>query len=154
MCATERAEEEPKRLAQRWRQVSALHRSLQEYPEAVACAEEALNLAPYDFQVRHTLGAALYFAERYAEADPHLRWCIARRPDLKHLQTWLTNGAKMRTEVAQNRQERMLRRSVLSSSLDWAPTSQQEALQADESETASPSDARTDRLSSSPKEVR
>lgn len=93
--------------ARRWRQVSIVNRSLERYDKAVECSQRAYELLPYDFWVRHELASSLYKSERFAEADPHLRWCLARRPDIRYLQGWLKEGAKRRTAVDQNRRRRL-----------------------------------------------
>ena len=118
-AAEQSGEEKPQHLAARWRQTSSVLRSIKEFKLAVQCAERSMLLSPYDFYVRLELATSLYQAEKYMEADPHLRWCLARRPDLKYLQRWLTDAAKQRTQVAQNRKARFLRKSALSTPRPW-----------------------------------
>lgn len=98
-----RLEEEsasPREAARRWRQVSIVNRSLKRYEQAIACATRAYELTPNDFWVRHELAMAYYESEAYPEADPHLRWCLARRPDFRYLQRALHEAAKKRAELA------------------------------------------------------
>jgi O-antigen ligase/tetratricopeptide (TPR) repeat protein len=76
----------PTDASRRWRQLSIAYRSLKRHENAVNCAKRSYELLPNDFWVRHELAFALHGAERGDEADPHFRWCLARRPDLGYLQ--------------------------------------------------------------------
>ncbi|WP_197526170.1 O-antigen ligase family protein [Botrimarina colliarenosi] len=84
----------PQDAARRWRQVSIVNRSLGRYDKAIECATKACELSPNDFWIRHEIALAYFEAEAYDEADPHLRWCLARRPDLRYLQRSLHLSAK------------------------------------------------------------
>jgi tetratricopeptide (TPR) repeat protein len=53
--------------------------------ESLACLQHAYTYAPTDFNVRLALAAELAGAERYEEAQPHYRWCLARHPADKSL---------------------------------------------------------------------
>jgi O-antigen ligase/tetratricopeptide (TPR) repeat protein len=94
-------------IAERWRQVSATLRLIERGPEAVAAAEHAAEIAPQWFPIRIELAAAYRSVEKFDEADPHIRWCLARRPDIRHLHVWLEESAKRRTGVDRNRRERL-----------------------------------------------
>lgn len=98
LARDEAAELPPRVAAQRWRQLSAVQLSLGRAADAVACARRAYGLAADDFGVRHELALALCAAGEEAEADPHLRWCLARRPDLDYLQKALQNAARGRAQ--------------------------------------------------------
>ncbi|MEN0110123.1 MAG: O-antigen ligase family protein [Planctomycetota bacterium] len=87
-----------------WAQVSRLYRALERPEDAIVCSERALSLVPHDFFVRHEAAAAYRLAGKPDEADPHLRWCLARRPDMTHLHTWLAEGAKAGNAVYRNRE--------------------------------------------------
>lgn len=82
--------------AHRWRQVSAVNRYLQMPEAAVRAATRAYELLPSNFWMRNELAAALVEADRWEEADPHLRWCYSRRPDIRHLERWLREASKHR----------------------------------------------------------
>ncbi|QDT69693.1 O-Antigen ligase [Planctomycetes bacterium MalM25] len=88
----------PRDAARRWRQLAMINRAIDRCEAAVECAQRALEALPYNFWVRHELAMALNRAERFDEAEPHLRWCLARRPDLRYLQQMLKLGAKRRGE--------------------------------------------------------
>lgn len=82
--------------AYRWRQLSMVNRSIDRLDRAAECAAHAYEILPNDFWVRYELAAALTAAERHEEADRHVRWCFARRPDLRQIEIWLHEGAKER----------------------------------------------------------
>lgn len=105
--ASQAGTDTPEAIAERWRQVSATLRLVGRAEEAVEPASRAVELAPQWFPGRHEMAAAYYALERFDEADPHIRWCLARRPDLRHLKVWLTESAKRRTAVDRNRRLRV-----------------------------------------------
>jgi len=92
--------QEPIEAARRWRHVSQINKALGDHGAAARCALRAHELAPYDFWVRLQLATALYDAERFEEADPHIRYCLARRPDLRELHYWLKRTTAMRAVAA------------------------------------------------------
>jgi hypothetical protein len=64
--------------------------------QTLACLMQANQCDSHVYEVRRMLGFALKSAERYAEAEPHLRWCLARRPDDKSLSGAILEIAKLR----------------------------------------------------------
>ncbi len=64
--------------------------------EQIACVERALQEQPSLYPVRKAYATALLKAERYAEAEPHLRWCVARDPANSGLRTCLHRAAALR----------------------------------------------------------
>lgn len=67
-------------------------------PEAaLACLENAYDCDPSVYSVRYELGFALQKAGRYREAEPHFRWCSARRPGDKNLAAAIQEITKLRT---------------------------------------------------------
>ncbi len=101
--------------ARRWRQVSVVNRSLKRYEKAIECATRAYELCPNDFWVRLDLAFAYYDSGAFAEADPHLRWCLSRRPDLRYLQQSLQLAAKQRLELGSAERMRTTTRFLISS---------------------------------------
>ncbi len=100
--------EKPKEaLAERWRQVSATLRLIGREESAVEAAQHAFHLAPQWFPGRLEMAAALRATDRFDEADSHIRWCLARRPDISYLAVWLQEAAKRRTKVDENRRYRL-----------------------------------------------
>lgn len=99
-------DEPARRLATRWSLVSRTLRGVGDNAGAAEAAQRSVVLAPHVFGVRLEIVNALRAAERYDEADPHLRWCLARRPDIRYLHGWLAEAAKRRTAVDKNRRAR------------------------------------------------
>ena len=87
------------------------------------------------------MAAAYRAAGRYEDADAHIRWCLARRPDLRHLNEWLKDAAKRRTLVDRNRRERLAKlseaRAALAETTGMQTTT---ASRESESETSVPSE--------------
>lgn len=79
-------------------QASYIQASLEDYAAAVQCAREAQQLTPNQYHVRACLANALYRAEEYEQADPHIRWCLARHPDDQTLRYRLEQIAKQRNQ--------------------------------------------------------
>lgn len=111
--------------ARRWRQVSVVNRSLKRYDKAIECATRAYELSPNDFWVRFDLAFAYFESGAYAEADPHLRWCLSRRPDLRYLQRTLQVAAKRRLELASTERMRTVSRFLSPSRLPEGESSVQ-----------------------------
>jgi predicted Zn-dependent protease len=79
-----------------WYLQSSLYAEAGKQQESLACLERAYAHNPTAYQVRCRLANALQAAGRYAEAETHLRWCIARRPADKVLTVALVNVTKKR----------------------------------------------------------
>jgi predicted Zn-dependent protease len=69
----------------------------------------AYKANPHHYPIRYSLGKALLASGRLNEAEPHVRWCLARRPDDKGLagaieaisrQRFAENSAKPTTGTA------------------------------------------------------
>jgi tetratricopeptide (TPR) repeat protein/O-antigen ligase len=63
-----------------WAWLAAMHADLGESDAALQCLERAYAAHPRQYSIRYQLGRALIDAGRFAEAEPHIRWCLARRP--------------------------------------------------------------------------
>ncbi|QDU87402.1 O-Antigen ligase [Pirellulimonas nuda] len=83
-----------------WRHASEIYRNLGDNEQAIVCATRAYELAPGDFYNRLHLAASFVAAERFDDADPHLRWCLSRRPDVEAPRIWLAQGTKHRARQA------------------------------------------------------
>jgi tetratricopeptide (TPR) repeat protein len=68
-----------------WLGQATMYRDLKRTAEQLACLQEAYRANPHGFEVRYQLAHALLESHRYAEAEPHFRWCLARRPEQKEL---------------------------------------------------------------------
>jgi tetratricopeptide (TPR) repeat protein len=77
-----------------WAGQASMYRDVGRSEESLACLQRAYACAPTDFSVRLALANELAGAGRYAEAQPHYRWCRARRPTDQNLSDALKNIAK------------------------------------------------------------
>jgi tetratricopeptide (TPR) repeat protein len=79
-----------------WLWQASMYQDMQQPVEALACLEQAYQCDPRVFRVRQLLGFALKNVGRYSEAEPHLRWCMARRPENKSFNAALLEINKLR----------------------------------------------------------
>jgi tetratricopeptide (TPR) repeat protein len=79
-----------------WLWQASMYDDLKQPNEALACLERAYQCDQHVFSVRQKLGFALKDAGRYSEAEPHLRWCLARRPEIKSFGEALLEINKLR----------------------------------------------------------
>jgi tetratricopeptide (TPR) repeat protein len=79
-----------------WYWQSTFYRDLDRDEEALACLERANACDSTQFSIRHELAKALEAAGRFAEAEPHLRWCVARKPQYSSLSYALVKVTKQR----------------------------------------------------------
>jgi O-antigen ligase/tetratricopeptide (TPR) repeat protein len=68
-----------------WHVQASLHTDVAQADEALACLRRAYAANPHHYPIRYSLGKALLASGRLNEAEPHVRWCLARRPDDKGL---------------------------------------------------------------------
>jgi tetratricopeptide (TPR) repeat protein len=68
-----------------WHWQASLHNDVGQTDEALMCLNRANAANPHHYQIRYALGKALLAAGRLNEAEPHMRWCLARRPEDKWL---------------------------------------------------------------------
>lgn len=69
--------------------------------DGLKCLERAYALAPRHVFIRRALAKALQAAGRFAEAEPHYRWCLARRPEDKNASAALVEISKQRLSQRQ-----------------------------------------------------
>ncbi|TWT77788.1 O-Antigen ligase [Posidoniimonas polymericola] len=113
----------PRHAAVNYWQAATIHEQLGDLPRAVECAARAYEIEPRLFHIRRGLASALFRSERYDEADPHIRWCLARSPDDQSLRSWLEKIAKHRLmQRDASSPTRVARRSLLASPWDEPPT--------------------------------
>jgi hypothetical protein len=79
-----------------WRYLSNMHSKLNDDAAALRSMHQAYRAAPSTLWVRRGLGQQLLVAERYREAEIHLRWCLARQPDNNNLRKELVLATKGR----------------------------------------------------------
>lgn len=79
-----------------WLYQALMHKDLGQPDRALACLNQAYAHDPHLYEVRRLLGFSLQSAGQYAEAEPHLRWCLSRRPDDKALAAAVLELGKQR----------------------------------------------------------
>jgi tetratricopeptide (TPR) repeat protein len=68
-----------------WHWQASLHTDVGQTSEALSCLNQAYAANPHSYLIRYSLGKVLLVAGRPNEAEPHVRWCLARRPEDKWL---------------------------------------------------------------------
>jgi tetratricopeptide (TPR) repeat protein len=89
-------EEDGTRSAYIWLNQAQMYADVDRPADALVCLEQAHCVAPHLYAVRFALGRALMTAGRISEAEPHVRWCLARHPDNNHLKALLLEINKQR----------------------------------------------------------
>jgi tetratricopeptide (TPR) repeat protein len=79
-----------------WLWLATMYDEVHRPADALACLEEAYSCNPRSFEVRYALGRTLMEIGRYAEAEPHFRWCFSRRPQNRDLSVALNQISKQR----------------------------------------------------------
>ena len=79
-----------------WYWQSLFYRDAKCEEETLACLERANACDSSQFAIRHDLAKALEAAGRFAEAEPHFRWCVARKPQYSSLTYALVKVTKQR----------------------------------------------------------
>jgi len=79
-----------------WYGLAALHADMGQSAEVITCLQRAHACHPRHFVIRRALAQSLLSAGHYAEAETHLRWCLARQPSDKTLNEALVQLTKRR----------------------------------------------------------
>lgn len=87
-----------------WFWQSRFYRDVEHYDEALVCLEHANQCDSSQFSIRHELAKALEAAGRFGEAEPHYRWCVARKPQYSSLSYALVNVTKQRLARREGRE--------------------------------------------------
>lgn len=95
-AAKEAAQAEPKQAASLWLAAMQSYAAVGDMPRQLECGRAALRADSNQLAIRQALALCLADAHQYAEAEEHLRWCLRRKPNSRHLE------AKLR-DVLQNR---------------------------------------------------
>jgi O-antigen ligase/tetratricopeptide (TPR) repeat protein len=90
------ADDDNFRPAYLWLAQAQMYTDLGQPEQTLTCLMQAYQCDSHVYEVRRMLGFALKSAERYAEAEPHLRWCLSRRPDDKSLSGAIVEIGKLR----------------------------------------------------------
>jgi tetratricopeptide (TPR) repeat protein len=81
-----------------WYWQSQLYSDAGRKQESLDCLQRAYACDPRQYAVRRALARALQANQNYSEAEPHVRWCLARTPSDKSLRAALEAIAKARVE--------------------------------------------------------
>jgi O-antigen ligase/tetratricopeptide (TPR) repeat protein len=79
-----------------WYWQSQLFAEVGQTDHALACLQQAHSFDARQYSIRYALAKSLQASGRYDEAEPHYRWCLARRPMDKSLTAGLVAIAKAR----------------------------------------------------------
>ncbi len=90
-----------------WYWQSTMYSDVGQTEQAMACLRRAYAINPREYLVRSALGQTLLEVGQFAEAEPHIRWCLARRPENKALHAALRKIADHRQTEATQRQTRL-----------------------------------------------
>jgi len=86
------------RAAAAWLEAQRLYAELYDAPQALDCARSALACDPNSYEVRYALASCLIEQELFDEAEPHLRWCLQRKPDSAELESKFKAALKGRLD--------------------------------------------------------
>jgi len=81
-----------------WHSLARMQTALNRNEAALTSLRNAYQVAPNSYDVRRDLGEKLLLAQHYRQAEPHFRWCLARRPDDAWLQNALVQATKSRLD--------------------------------------------------------
>jgi tetratricopeptide (TPR) repeat protein len=79
-----------------WYWLASMYADVGRAADSLACLERAYMCDSRQFHIRYALGKALLNAGRHREAEPHVRWCLARRPAEESLDAALATIARKR----------------------------------------------------------
>ncbi len=94
-----------------WYTLAGMYANVERRDESLACLERAYACNPRHFGVRFALAGALLNAGRFAEAEAHVRWCMARRPEQKNLSAALVQIAKQQMAARETAEKGVQRAS-------------------------------------------
>ncbi len=81
-----------------WFELQGLHAFLDDLPQAIQCARQAVALDGNNVTYRNTLGVLLLRHEDFAGATRELEWCLRRKPDDPTLVAQLTAANRGRLQ--------------------------------------------------------
>lgn len=105
-CAEQEARTLPTdRAVATWFEAYTYYCQLQDDEAALRCARNAVQCDPGNYNAHYALGCCLLKEQVFAEAESHLRWCLARSPNKQAIE------AKLR-EVLKGRLDSQLKAAV------------------------------------------
>ena len=88
--------EHPQKAANIWCSLAKMQTELGDTEAALISMQEAYRMAPSNYPIRRMLGQYLFQTRQFRQAELHLRWCMARRPDDTSLRNTLVQVTKSR----------------------------------------------------------
>jgi tetratricopeptide (TPR) repeat protein len=82
-----------------WYRLGVMYADVGRVGESLACLQRAYACDSTQYAVRYALGKSLLAVGRLPEAEPHVRWCLARRPGDKNLTDALLAISKHRLAI-------------------------------------------------------
>jgi tetratricopeptide (TPR) repeat protein len=82
--------------AEHWLSLSVMQRKSRDPAGCLESLHAACRLSPNDYVIRRQLGKQLVRTQLYEQAQPHLRWCLARQPNDSQVRRELTEATKIR----------------------------------------------------------
>jgi hypothetical protein len=79
-----------------WYRLASMNADVGRARESLGCLERAYACDATQYAIRYALGKGLIAVGRLPEAEPHVRWCLARRPGDKNLSDALLAISKHR----------------------------------------------------------
>jgi tetratricopeptide (TPR) repeat protein len=79
-----------------WYWQSTLYADVGRADDALRCLRHAHAIDSRQYFIRHALAISLKAAGQLTEAEPHYRWCLARRPEDKNLNLAVSEISKER----------------------------------------------------------
>ena len=73
-----------------WLLANRAYQRLGDTAAMLRCARAAAKFEPNDFKTRRSLVRNLIDQQLYVEAEPHVRWCLRRKPEDKYLRSAIT----------------------------------------------------------------
>jgi len=82
-----------------WLEAQRLHTQLKNGPRALDCARRALECDQNNYRAHYQLALCLMDQGLFAEAEPHLHWCLRRTPEDKSVENILKQALKGRLDA-------------------------------------------------------
>ncbi len=84
----------PNEAAAIWRSLAGMYKELGHFNGVLHCYQQAYRVAPTLYSVRRELGRTFLQLNLYPQAEPHLRWCLTRRPEDAALKAEMIHATK------------------------------------------------------------
>ena len=84
----------PKESVAVWRSLAGMYKELEHYGGVLFCYQQAYQADPNVYSVRRELGRTFLRVNQYEKAEPHLRWCLTRRPNDENLKAEVLHATK------------------------------------------------------------